>query len=57
MSIKTMATMAYGSVAHYIDNLTDEQIDTLLDNIQAVIDDLRGNENDSIECSGTDSIE
>ena len=50
-----MATMALGSVTHYIDNLTNEQIDTLLDNIQTTIDDLRGNNDDTVERSGTDT--
>jgi hypothetical protein len=52
--MRTMAQMALGTVQPYIDNLTNEQIDTLLDNIQATIDDLRCCD-DTIECSGTDT--
>lgn len=47
--------MSLCTVGGYIDNLTNEQIDILLDNIQNVIDDLRGDENDTVERCGTDT--
>ena len=53
MTIRTMAQVGIGSVMPYIDNMTNEQIDKLLDNIQDTIDDLRCDNYDTIECSGT----
>lgn len=55
MTMRTMVQVGVGSVMPYIDNMTNEQIEKLLDNIQTTIDDIRGNYDDTIKCGGTDT--